>query len=349
MKAILLINLGTPDSPSVKDVQSYLREFLMDWRVMDIPFLKRLFLVCGIIAPFRALQSARVYKKVWMEKGSPLKIYGERTQGQLQKALGNECDVYFAMRYKNPNLKDVLWRMQRKSYEEIIVLPLYPQYASSSTGSSIEYLFKHMKSWQVIPHLHIISQFLDDPLFIQSLVKVARPYLEKTSYDHHIFSYHGLPERQIHKASASRYCQINDKCCSQYNTKNKYCYRSQCFQTTRLLAGELGIAQDQYTVCFQSRLGKTPWIKPYTDDVVKSLAQKGTKSILAFSPSFVADCLETTIEIGEEYKNIFMKNGGETLNLVRSLNDETTWIHCLKEMILNTSRNSRSAVSTEKS
>ena len=330
---VLLINLGTPDSPAVSDVRKYLREFLMDGRVIDIPFWRRFLLIHLIIAPFRAPQSAKGYQELWTKEGSPLKVYGEKLQGLLQQDLGGEYQVALAMRYQSPSIASVLAQFKDKGLEQIITIPLYPQYASASTGSTIEKFMQEIKQWEVIPTIKVISQFFEHPLFIKAFADIGKAYMAKAKYDHFMFSYHGLPQRQILKASCDNYCKLGD-CCSVYHTKNRYCYRAQCFETTRLLVKELGIKEGQYTVCFQSRLGKTPWIKPYTDEVIKDLPAKGIKNVLVFSPSFVADCLETTIEIGKEYKHQFTALGGERWDLVESLNVSPAWINCLKQMVV---------------
>lgn len=329
---VLLLNLGTPDSPSVPDVRKYLRQFLMDWRVIDVPFVQRWSLVNLVIAPLRSYKSAKVYKELWTEKGSPLKIYGFEVAELLQKSLGDNYLVSLGMRYQSPSTAEALEKLYNKGLEKIIVIPLYPQYASASTGSSIEEVMNIVKNWEVIPNLQIISNFPDNSRMVKLFADLGRKHLTHESFDHFLFTYHGLPERQIMKASCNNYCQL-DKCCNTYHQLNQFCYRAQCFQTSRALAKELGITQDQYTVSFQSRLGKTPWIKPYTDEVIPELIKKGYKRVLAFSPSFVADCLETTIEIGEEYKELFQHHGGDRWQLVESLNNHPDWIECLKEMV----------------
>lgn len=329
---VFIINLGTPDSPSVPDVRKYLREFLMDGRVIDIPYWRRWLLINAIIAPFRAPQSAKGYHELWTNEGSPLKVYGEKVTGLLQKALGDQYHVVLGMRYQNPSIRQALASFKDKGLDQIIVIPLYPQYASASTGSTIEEFMNAIKSWEVVPAVKVVSQFLSHPMFIKAFAEIGRRYMAKDSYDHYLFSYHGLPERQILKASCDNYCRLGE-CCSVYHSKNQYCYRAQCFETTRLLVKELGIRDGQYTVCFQSRLGKTPWIKPYTDEVIKTLTGKGIKNVLTFSPSFVADCLETTIEIGVEYQKLFQDSGGKRWVMVESLNDSPAWIACLAQLV----------------
>jgi len=329
---VLIINLGTPDSPSVADVRKYLREFLMDRRVIDIPFWRRFFLINLIIAPFRAPESAKGYHELWTDKGSPLKVYGIELEGLLQQALGEDFLVKLAMRYQSPSIKSVLSCFKDKGFKQLVIIPLYPQYASSSSGSTMEEVMSVLKGWEVIPEIKLISQFFDHPLFIQSCVEIGQKYMAQENYNHYLFSYHGLPEHQILKSSCDNYCRLGD-CCSVFHSKNQYCYRAQCFETTRLLVKALGIKKEDYTICFQSRLGKTPWIKPYTDEVIKQLAGRGIKKVLVFSPAFVADCLETTIEIGVEYKKLFLENGGEVWHLAESLNTHPAWVECLKQMV----------------
>jgi ferrochelatase len=331
---VLIINLGTPDSAAVADVRKYLREFLMDRRVIDIPFWRRFLLINLIIAPFRAPQSAKGYHELWMPQGSPLKVYGQGLEQLLQIALGSDYLVKLAMRYQNPSIKSVLAQFKDKGFKKLVVIPLYPQYASSSTGSTMEEVMNVLKGWEVIPEVKVFSQFFDQPLFIQTVVDTGKKHMQQDHYDHYVFSYHGLPEHQILKSSCENYCRLGE-CCSVFSSKNQYCYRAQCFETTRLLVKELGIKKENYTICFQSRLGKTPWIKPYTDDVIKQLAGRGIKRVLVFSPAFVADCLETTIEIGVEYKKLFQEHGGEQWQLVESLNVHPTWVECLKQMVEN--------------
>ena len=332
-KGVILVNQGTPDSPEVPDVRKYLREFLMDKRVIDIPFLSRFLLVNFIIAPFRAPKSASVYKKLWSAKGSPLKYYGIEISNLLQASLGNKYEVKLAMRYQSPSLQSVLKDFEKKGFKEIIIIPLFPQYASATTGSVNEKVMEIIKNWQAIPELKFIGNFFDHPTFIKAFAEIGKKYLQEAQYDHILFSYHGLPERQILKTDHTSTCLQGD-CCSILSSANRSCYRAQCYETTRLIAKELNIPENGYTVSFQSRLGENPWIKPYTDFKIVELAKKSHKKILTFSPSFIADCLETTIEIGEEYKELFEANGGELWQLVESLNVNQTWVQALKELVL---------------
>lgn len=330
---VLLVNLGTPDTPNTPDVRKYLREFLLDKRVIDIPAVQRYALINGIIAPFRAPKSAKIYKQLWTERGSPLLYHGLDLKQKLQVALGADYHVAFGMRYQSPSIKSALEELRAQSVERIIVLPLFPQYASASTGSVQDKVMEIVKDWWIIPDMKFISSFCDDPGFINAFATLGRQHMAQDDYDFVVFSYHGLPERHILKGSDHGYCQLG-ACCNSYNKRNKYCYRASCFETSRLLAAELGLREDQYIVSFQSRLGKDPWLKPYTDFVLKDLPAKGIKKVLAYSPAFVADCLETTIEVGSEFKEMFLKAGGEKWQLVESLNSNPLWVEAVKEMVL---------------
>ena len=332
---VLLINLGTPDSPSTSDVRKYLSEFLNDPRVIDIPYISRKILVNLFIVPFRAPKSAKLYKQIWTDKGSPLLIYGEELKEKLQEELGDEYMVDFGMRYQKPSINSALERLKKQKVSKIKVVPLFPQYASSSTGSTIQKFMELVSKWEVIPSMEIINSFCNYPPFIDALAKVAEKY-NPDNYDHIIFSYHGLPERQILKASdhyGGSYCKL-DKCCNKLNSNNQYCYRAQCHETTRLLAAKLNIPSNKYTVSFQSRLGRDPWIKPYSDHLIIEKAKEGSRKLLVFSPAFVADCLETIYEIQKEYLGLFREHGGEELQLVPSLNIHPEWIKALKAMIV---------------
>ena len=333
-RGVLLVNLGTPDSPGVGDVRSYLSQFLNDPRVIDIPWLWRKILVNLIIVPFRASKSAAIYRKLWTDKGSPLLYYGHVVQKLLQSDLGSEFDVHLAMRYKNPSIPAVLGQMRKKNYDQIIVVPMFPHYASASTGSALEEVMRVVSKWWVIPELKYISQYYDHPTFIKAFVARGNAY-RLDDYDHVLFSYHGLPERQVEKVHPAHSC-ADYHCETRVIPENKFCYRATCYATTRLIAAQLRLNPERYTVCFQSRLDQK-WLKPFSDEVVAGLAKKGMKKILVFSPAFTADCLETIVEIGEEYQDIFTANGGEKVQLVESLNDHPLWIECLKELVVDKS------------
>ena len=328
---VLLINLGTPDSPSVGDVRSYLSQFLNDPRVIDIPWVFRKILVNLIIVPFRAPKSAKIYQKLWTPNGSPLLYYSLKVRELLQNELQSEYEVHLAMRYKNPSIPDVMEKMKKRNYSRIIVVPLFPQYASASTGSAHDEVMRVLRTWWVIPDITFVSQYYDRPAFINAIVERARKY-DINTFDHILFSYHGLPERHVDKVYNNGLCADHD-CENKITEENKYCYKATCYATTRLLAEAIKIPKDKYTVCFQSRLDEK-WLKPFSDKVVEECARKGMKKILVFSPAFTADCLETIIEIGDEYQEIFKLHGGEHVQLVESLNDHPLWIRCLKEIVL---------------
>lgn len=328
---VLLINLGTPDSPSVSDVRSYLSQFLNDPRVIDSPPLLRMLLVNLIIVPFRAPKSAKVYKDLWDEKGSPLLYHSEKVARDLEQSLGAEYEVHLAMRYKNPNIKDVLEQMKKKYYSKIVVLPMFPQYASASTGSAYELVMKEVSKWWVIPEIKFVGQYYDHPKFIDAIIDRASKY-KLDEYDHILFSYHGLPTRQVDKVYNEGLCSDRD-CEHEITQENQYCYKATCYATTRLLAEKLQLEENDYTVCFQSRLDKN-WLEPFSDKVVEQKAKEGARKLLVFSPAFTADCLETVIEIGDEYQEIFEEHGGEKVQLVESLNDHPLWVSCLKDLVV---------------
>ncbi len=336
MKGVLLINLGTPDSPEVKDVRKYLREFLMDEYVIDLPFITRWFLVNVIIATFRAPKSAKIYKELWTENGSPLLYYGLQVEKMLQESMGEEVYVRLAMRYQNPSIQSVLKEIKEKGITDLVVLPLYPQYASSSSKSSIEKVKTELAKMNYDPKVKFIENFVGEEDFIKLFARLGNKYWQTGEYEKVLFSYHGVPERHILKDCTNNYCQLSDKCCSKYSNANRLCYRAQCYETSRRIAEQMNLSQDQYDVAFQSRLetrAKDPWLKPYSDLVIEEYPEQGYKKVLAFSPSFIADCLETTIEVGEEFKEIFEENGGEKWQLVESLNDDPEWIAVLKKMV----------------
>jgi ferrochelatase len=250
----------------------------------------------------------------------------------LQQVLGDNFEVELAMRYQNPGLDKVLAQMEKKNYENIIVLPLFPQYASATTGSIIEKVMKIIRKWWIIPEIKIISQFYDDEGFINTIVEQAKKY-NINDYDHILFSYHGLSIRQIDNVYGDGTLCEEHNCEDEITDKNKYCYKATCYATTRLLSEKMNIPKEKHTVCFQSRLDKK-WLEPFSDKIVIEQAKRGTKKLLVFSPAFVSDCLETTIEIGKEFQRLFEEHGGEKIQLVKSLNDHPMWIDALKNIVL---------------
>lgn len=330
---VLLIQLGTPDSPKTSDVRRYLSEFLNDPRVIDIPWLPRTLLVNGIIVPFRAPKSAKVYKELWdFGNGvSPLITHTQAVKELLQGRFeGDDVTIEVAMRYQNPSMESVLDRMRKANYDQIVILPLFPQFASASTGSAVEKAMNIIRKWWVIPDISVISQFYDHPGYIDAVVDRAKEF-NLSDYDHVLFSYHGLPERQVDKVYNDGLCK-DHACETEITDDNRFCYKATSYATTRIVAEKLGLSEKDYTVCFQSRLDKK-WLEPFSDKVVEEWGKKGARKLLVFSPAFVADCLETIIEIGEEYQEIFEEHGGEKVQLVPSSNDHPRFIDCLEDLV----------------
>lgn len=328
---VLLVNLGTPDSPATADVRSYLKQFLLDPRVIDIPALPRNLLVRGIIAPFRAPKSAKTYRAIWTEEGSPLLMFSQKLQIKVQQHLGDAYVVALSMRYKNPSIEKGLLQLKNAGCKRIKVVPLFPQYASATSGSVVEIVMEIISHWHTIPDIEFITSFHQHPKFIEACVERGRQH-HPENYDHILFSYHGIPERQITKAADGNAC-LTTGCCDTLHAGNALCYKAQCHATTRAIAAALQLPANTYTTCFQSRLGKTPWIQPYASETIIQLAQQGIKRLLVFSPAFVADCLETIFEIGVEYDAEFKHLGGEKVQLVESLNDSDTFVSCICDLV----------------
>lgn len=332
-KGVLMVNLGTPDSPNRKDVRRYLTQFLMDARVIDYPFLVRSLLVKGVIAPFRSGSSSKLYKELWTKEGSPLKVYGERLIKSVREQLGEDYVVELAMRYQNPSMESALKKLLQAQVSEIIVFPLFPQYASATTGSVHEEVMRLLTKEEAIPNVTLINSYYDYAPMIEVFVENAKQFnLEE--YDHILFSYHGLPQRQLKKADAcGNYCLKQENCCRTISAVNQFCYSAQCHATTQAIVNKLNLKEEQYTTCFQSRLGPEKWAQPYTSEIIETQSKKGAKKLLVFSPAFVADCLETIVEIGTEYQEEFEKMGGEHVDLVPSLNDNPKWISAVADLI----------------
>lgn len=325
-RAVLLINLGSPDSPTVPKVRSYLREFLSDPRVIDTSAIARFLLVNFIIAPFRSRTSAHAYQKIWTTAGSPLVVVSQQLAAKVQERLGADYQVILGMRYGQPSLREAVRRLNTTTIEELVVLPLFPQYSTAATASAIDVVISELGKKKALPHLRIIRDFYDDPGFINAFVKVAAPQLKKFQPDHVLLSYHGLPLHQMTQLDPTgRSCHTSENCCDKIGESNRYCYRAQCFAGTRALARGLGLAPGSYSTAFQSRLGRAEWIRPYTDEILSELRQKGVKRLAVMCPTFVADCLETLEEIAMRAAEDWQKLGGEALELVHSLNADDVW------------------------
>lgn len=329
---VLLVNLGTPKSPKPKDVFRYLNEFLTDPRVIDIPFIPRNLLVRALIVPRRYKTSAKSYEHIWTKEGPPLLVYGNQVKETLQGALGDQFIVDMAMRYQHPSIKEVLKRLETLSLSKLIIIPLFPQYASATTGSIYEEVFKCLSKWNVFPEIKMINDFYDHPTIIKAFCSIAKD-MGFESYDHILMSFHGLPERHLKKADKHSHCLQCNRCCENLSEKNKRCYSAQCYATAKAIAKELNLSPTDYTVCFQSRLGKDPWISPFTSNIIKELPGQGYKKVLVMCPAFVSDCLETLYEISIEYQEEFHRYGGEALTLMKGLNNHPLWIQTLKELI----------------
>ena len=323
---LLLINLGTPDAPTPAAVRRYLREFLGDPRVLDVNAVGRALLLHLIILPRRPAQSAHAYASIWDGKrGSPLLYHSRDLAAAVATQLGPEWHVELAMRYGRPSIPAALDAFAASGVERVVVLPLFPQYASSSTGTAQARVMELAGQRWNVPALDFVPAFYDDPGFLTAFERVARPVLGDFRPDHVLFSFHGLPVRQIVKTDREgTICFQRETCCDE--GKNPYCYRAQSFATARALAARLELATERYTICFQSRLGRTPWIQPYTDHVIDKLARGGTKRLAVMCPAFVADCLETVEEIGIRARQQFLTAGGEDLVLVPSLNATAPWV-----------------------
>ena len=332
-KGVLLVNLGTPDDPGRAAVYRYLKQFLMDRRVIDYPWLPRTLLVKGLIAPFRSGSSSKLYKMLWTDEGSPLKIYGEKVAEGVATTLGDDYVVELAMRYQSPSIESALQKLLKAQVSEIIVFPMFPQYASATTGSVHDEVMRLLRKEDTIPDIKMINSYYDYEPITNIFAENARQF-DLGSYDHILFSYHGLPKRQLRKGDVSGcHCTKVEGCCNQIQQVNQFCYSAQCHATTRAIAAQLNLKESQYTTTFQSRLGPEEWVQPYTIKVIEEQAKKGAKRLLVFSPAFVADCLETIIEIGTEYQEEFEEMGGEKVDLVPSLNDDPRWIEAIVDLV----------------
>jgi|TARA_B100002052_G_scaffold177829_1_gene161887 ferrochelatase len=330
-KAVLLISLGTPDSPSWFDVASYLSQFLGDSRVLStIPSFLRFILVNLIIVPTRTFSSSKSYKALWTDRGSPLKFHMEDLTEKVKNALQDSYDVEYAMRYKNPSLKNKLQDFEKRGYEEIILLPVFPQYSSAANGSFLDYALQQISKWNVIPSVKTVSQFYDNDAFLEAFKENILEF-DLNSYDKIIFSYHGLPISQLDDTYSEGKCDDRD-CENGVSGDNHHCYKAACYETTKLLLNKLDINPDKTITAFQSRLSSN-WVKPFSDKVIEDFAENGVKNILVVSPSFTGDCLETIFEIGVEYEELFIEKGGQKLDYVPSLNSNDNWVKCIEDMV----------------
>ncbi|MEZ4471524.1 MAG: ferrochelatase [bacterium] len=330
---VLVVNLGSPDAPETAAVRRYLAEFLSDERVLDINPLGRWLLLHLIILRTRPAKSAEAYQKIWTPEGSPLLVHGRALVGALEPLLP-DLELALAMRYGNPSIAAGLDALRARGCDRVVVFPLYPQYAASSTGTALEVVYRELAARWNTPYVSVVPPFFDDPGFIGAFAAVARPVLDDLAPDHVLLSFHGLPERHMRKSDESgRHCLASAGCCDALVDANRNCYRAQCFATARGLAAALGLTPENHTVCFQSRLGRTPWIQPYTDQVLADLPARGVRKLAVLCPAFTADCLETIEEIGMRAEADFKAAGGEELRLVPSLNAHPVWVEAAADLI----------------
>lgn len=327
LKNLLLLNLGSPDSPAPKDVARYLRQFLTDPYVIDIPAPLRYALVYGIIAPTRSSKSGEAYAKIWQDTGSPLVHHTRQFSLKVAKHMGSQWNVQWAMRYGSPSVASVI---HQTGEGPLWVVPLYPQYASSSTQTAIDEVKKALRNSG--REVHFLEDFFNAPAFIEAQAELIQSHLDQFKPDRLLLSFHGLPEHHLTKLH-SDHCLKNSNCCDQVTALNRYCYRAQCVATVKALKAKLQYPDTEVVMSFQSRLGSRPWIKPYTDIVIEELARSGAKRILVSCPSFVADCLETLEEIQIRLREQFISLGGEELQLIPALNSGDHWVQNFSKMI----------------
>ena len=331
-QGVLLINLGSPDSPSVPSVRKYLREFLMDPRVLDAPWLVRAFVVYGCILPFRPKHSAEAYQQIWTHEGSPLVATSRNVQRKLQQQLGENFAVELAMRYQSPSIASAIASLHIQGITDVLVIPLFPHYAMSSYETAVVCAQEHAAKQAPGMQLKITEPYYSDPRYIQALASSASDFLQR-EYDHLLFSFHGLPERHLRKADPTgSHCLGTNDCCERHNAAHRTCYRAQCFATVRAFTEEAGVPPEKVSVAFQSRLGRDPWLKPYADFEFARLAQSGVKKLLVICPAFVSDCLETLEEVAMRGRETFLQAGGGEFTLIRCLNEHPQWLCALESM-----------------
>lgn len=333
-KGVLLVNLGSPDSPEPKDVKTYLGEFLMDERVIDVPLWARTLLVKGIILNTRPKASAAAYKKIWWDEGSPLIVISERLKDKIQKQVG--CPVALAMRYGSMTIKKGLQELVDKGVNEVFLIPLYPQFAMATTETILVLAEEVRKNY--FPNIKIshLPAFYNDADYIEVLSDSISKHLKDKTSEYLLFSYHGVPERHIRKSDVTKsHCKINGTCCATPSKAHEFCYRHQCLEVTRLVAEKLELKEGTYSTSFQSRLGFDPWLQPYTDRTIERLGKEGIKNMAIVTPAFVSDCLETLEEIAMEGAEIFHEMGGKSFTTIPCLNDDDNWTALLSKWIKN--------------
>ncbi|NKB32838.1 MAG: ferrochelatase [Pseudomonadales bacterium] len=333
-KAVVLLNLGTPAEPTAKGLREFYKYFFSDPYVFDFNGVGRWLLRNLVILPFRAPRIAKDYAEIWMEQGSPLKVYADRMQQSVQESFDLQSEdviVVNGMAYSEPYIWDVMQELERREVSDLLLLPMFPQYSTATTASVFNQVKIAAAKWQEQPNLIFLNDLFQEPAFIRAWSVVVSKHLQTEKFDHVIFSYHGVPEKTIKKADAAGVCEFGN-CCKQINNRNRLCYRAQCVQTTESIVRALGWDEDSYSVAFQSRFGPLPWLQPYLDEHLKGLLDKDQKRVAVITPSFISDCLETLFEIGTEYRDEFMEAGGEAFELVPNLNDDQAWFNSVFEI-----------------
>ncbi|NJB81701.1 ferrochelatase [Wenyingzhuangia aestuarii] len=334
MKGILLVNLGSPKSTSVKDVRDYLDEFLMDSRVIDTPYIGRCLLVKGIILNTRPKQSAKAYSKVWTDEGSPLIVISEKFTKKVKTKVA--APVALAMRYGTPSIETGITELANQGVDDILIVPMYPQFAMATTETIVVLAEQIIRD--KFPHIKLTDfpAFYNKQEYIDVLSKSIQEGLDQEDFDHLLFSYHGVPERHIKNSDVTgNHCKLNGECCNTKSDAHEFCYRHQCYETTKQVVHKLGLQPGFYSTSFQSRLGKDPWLQPYTDATINDRAQNGIKKLAVVTPAFVADCLETIEEIGMEAKEEFEENTGEVFKTIPCLNDREDWVDVMSTWLNN--------------
>lgn len=336
MIGILLINLGTPEAPTEAAVREYLNVFLSDPYVITLPKILRDVLVQKVILPKRPKQSAHAYQQIWTDQGSPLLVNSLALQNTLQKKMGDSYCIELGMRYSKPSIEDGIHALVKKNCGKIIILPLYPQFANATTQSTLDVVNATFKKIKCGAEIKIIRDFYNQDFYIDSFANIIRDSFEKNNSEYILFSYHGLPIRQLNKKNCSKHCHLKHHCPVNHDQTTN-CYRAQCYATTDLIAKKLGLTENKYQTTFQSRLGFTQWIGPYTDHALHHLREKGIKKLSVVCPSFVADCIETLEEINIRLRAQWITFGGESFELIPCLNADETWVNTLSEWICNQS------------
>ena len=332
MKGVLLVNLGSPDSPEPKDVKKYLGEFLMDERVIDVPKWARSLLVKGIILNTRPKASAKAYKKIWWDEGSPLIVLSKRLKEKVQGKI--KVPIALSMRYGSMNIKDGIESLIKQGVNQILIFPLYPQFAMATTETILVLANDLQKEFFPGITIDSIPPFYNDQDYIRVLSESIKKSLKNIKYEHLLFSYHGIPERHIRKSDVTNsHCKIDKSCCNTSSKAHEFCYKHQCVEVTRLVGKYLNLKEDTFSTSFQSRLGFDPWLRPYTDRTIESLAQNGVKNMAIVTPAFVSDCLETLEEIAMEGKEIFLESGGSNFTTIPCLNDDPNWVALVAKWI----------------